>query len=366
MKKSTTQKEEPGIEKLAQKQVEEVTTVGMDLGDRSSRYAAVNCKGELVAEGRVATRGSALDRLFSRLQAGRVVIEVGTHSPWIARALQQKGFEVIVVNPRNLRLITASTKKTDRRDARILAKMGQSSLDLLEQVEHRSEQAQQDRVMLQAREALVRARTRLVNQVRGMIKALGLRIPKCDTNAFALRASEHVPEALRPALEPLLIQIDQLSVQIRDYDRSIQSISKRYPVTQTLQAIRGVGPVTALAYVLAIDNPARFERSRMVGAYFGLVPRKRDSGESVPQLRITKAGDVMVRKLLVGAAHYILGPFGTDCDLRRFGLAIASRGASNGKKRAVVATARKLAVLMHRLWISGDPYDPNYNTTLAA
>lgn len=365
MKKST-RKEEIGIERLEQSQLARIATVGIDLGDRSSRYAAVDDKGELVAEGRVATRRGALDRLFGRLRGVRVVIEVGTHSPWIARALQQNGFEVIVVNPRNLRLITASKKKTDRRDARILAKMGQTSLDLLEQVEHRSEQAQQDRAMLQAREALVRARTRLINQVRGMIKAIGLRIPKCDTNAFAVRASEHVPESLRPALEPLLIQIDQLSVQIREYDRMIQTIIKRYPAAGSLQTIGGVGPLTALAFVLAIDNPARFEKSRMVGAYFGLVPGKRDSGESVPQLRITKAGDVMVRKLLVGAAHYILGPFGTDCDLRRFGLAIASRGAGNGKKRAVVATARKLAVLMHRLWISGDEYEPNYNATLAA
>ena len=133
-----------------------------------------------------------------------------------------------------------------------------------------------------------------------------------------------------------------------------------YPEALLLQQISGVGPITALAFVLLVEDPRRFEQSREVGAYFGLVPRLDESSDSTPQLRITKAGDELGRRLLVSAAQYILGPFGPECDLRSHGEAIAQRGGKNAKKRAAVAVARKLAVLMHRLWIAKATYDPQY------
>jgi transposase len=128
-----------------------------------------------------------------------------------------------------------------------------------------------------------------------------------------------------------------------------------------LRQVEGVGPLTALTFVLTLEDPYRFEKSRSVGAYLGLVPASDKSGDRDPQRRISKEGDEMLRKLLVGSAHYILGPFGGDSDLRRHGEKIASRGAKNAKKRAAVAVARKLAVLLHRLWVTGEVYDPLYN-----
>jgi transposase len=202
----------------------------------------------------------------------------------------------------------------------------------------------------------------LPHHVRGAVKSFGHRLPKCPARSFHKRASEHIPEALRPALEPILEQIGSLTEHIRNYERQLEAISKEhYPETDLLRQVEGIGPLTALTFVLTVEDPYRFERSRSVGAYLGLVPATDRSGERDPQRRISKEGDEMLRKLLVGSAHYILGPFGSDSDLRRHGQKIASRGGKNAKKRAVVAVARKLSVLLHRLWVSGEVYDPLHN-----
>ena len=170
-----------------------------------------------------------------------------------------------------------------------------------------------------------------------------------------------------PALGPILETIGSLTQRIRDYERELETISREhYPETDLLRQLEGVGPLTALTFVLTVEDPFRFEKSRSVGAYLGLVPASDQSGDSDPQRRISKEGDEMLRKLLVGSAHYILGPFGSDSDLRRHGEKIASRGGKNAKKRAAVAVARKLAVLLHRLWVSGELYDPLYNANRCA
>jgi transposase len=217
--------------------------------------------------------------------------------------------------------------------------------------------------MIRSREALVSSRTQLVNHVRGAVKSFGARLPKCPARSFHKRAEEHIPEALWPALGPILEQIGSLTERIREYDRKLGTISKEcYPETELLRQVEGIGPLTALAFVLTLEDPHRFEKSRSVGAYLGLVPARDQSGDRDPrEKRISKEGDEMLRKLLVSGAHYILGPFGSDSDLRRHGEKIASRGGKNAKKRAVVATARKLAVLLHSLWISGEVYDPLRN-----
>jgi transposase len=188
-------------------------------------------------------------------------------------------------------------------------------------------------------------------------------LPECPARTFHKRAAAHIPEALRPALEPVLEQIASLTERIRQYDRRLEAICKdHYPETELLRQVEGVGPITALTFVLTLEDPYRFEKSRSVGAYLGLVPARDQSGDRDPQKRISKEGDEMLRRLLVGSAHYILGPFGSDSDLRRHGEKIASRGGKNAKKRAAVAVARKLAVLLHRLWVSAEVYDPLYNT----
>jgi transposase len=159
-------------------------------------------------------------------------------------------------------------------------------------------------------------------------------------------------------LLPVLKQLELLTSQIKEYDRQVEGLGKKYRETEQLRQVNGVGAVTSVAYTLIVDNPDRFKRSRDAGPYLGLVPKQSESGEQSPQLRITKTGDRMLRRLLVGSAQYMLGPFGDDSDLRRFGLAMAARGGKNAKRRAVVAVARKLAVLLHRLWVTGEVYEP--------
>ena len=211
---------------------------------------------------------------------------------------------------------------------------------------------------LKSRDMLVKSRTKLINHARGVVKANGERLPSCSTDSFVKRCKAHVPADLWPALEPIFNTISQLREQIHELDAKIDRMCReKYPETARLQQVPGVGPVTALSYVLTLEDPARFSKSRQVGPFLGLTPRRDQSGGTDKQLRINKAGDKYLRQLLVGCAQYILGPFGPDSDLRRHGLAIAARGGKNAKKRAAVAVARKLAVLLHRLWISEDAYE---------
>lgn len=335
------------------------TTIGVDLGDRFSRYCVLDAAGEVIEEGRVATTEVGLKNRFEGAPPARMAIEVGTHSPWVSRRLSSWGHEVLVANPRRLPLITQNDKKTDRVDAEFLARLARVDAKLLAPIEHRSKEVQADLAVLRARDSLVVARTRLVNHVRGAVKSFGERVPKCDAGSFHRKATEHVPVELNPALERVLDVVEGLTKVIREYDRAIEKMAReRYPVTERLQQVPGVGPLTSTGFVLTIGNPHRFQKSRQVGSYFGLRPRLKESGEQDPQLRISKAGDRYMRRLLVGSAQYLLGPFGPETDLRTWGLKLAERGGKNAKKRAVVAVARKLAVLLHRLWVSGANYEP--------
>jgi transposase len=291
-----------------------------------------------------------------------VAIEAGTHSPWASRLLEGCGHEVLVANARKLRLIYSNKRKTDEVDAENLARLARVDPKLLYPLRHRGEESQAHIALIRSRDALVSSRTQLVNHVRGAVKSFGARLPKCPARSFHKRAKEHIAEALLAALAPVLEQIGSLTERIRDYDRRLEAIAKEhYPETELLRQVEGIGPLTALTFVLTLEDPYRFEKSRCVGAYLGLVPARNQSGDRDPQKRISKEGDEMLRKLLVSCAHYILGPFGSDSDLRRHGEKIASRGAKNSKKRAVVAVARKLAMLLHSLWISGELYEPLRN-----
>src|SRR5688500_8436490 len=331
-------------------------TAGLDLGDKYSYLCLIDQhSGEVVEEGRLRTTPEAFRRRFVSEQPMRIAIEAGTHSPWASRVIEECGHEVLVANARKTRLIYANKRKTDEIDAENLARLARLDPKLLYPLKHRGEDAQAHLALIRSRQALVGCRTQLVNHVRGAVKSFGARLPKCPARSFHKRASEHIPEALWPALGPILEQIGSLTERIRDYERQLEGISKeRYPETDLLRQVEGIGPLTALTFVLTLEEPYRFEKSRSVGAYsLGLVTATDQSGERDPQKRISKEGDEMLRKLLVGSAHYILGPFGSDSDLRRHGQKIASRGGKNSKKRAVVAVARKLSVLLHHLWVSG-------------
>jgi transposase len=333
--------------------------VGVDLGDRSSQVCRLDREtGAILEELRLSTTTASVQRYFGALSPHLVVLESGTHTPWIVRLVRQLGHEVIVANPSKVRAISASLRKTDERDARCLAQLARVDPQLLAPVHPRSEESQQALAVVRAREGLVKARTMLINQLRGVVKSFGYRLPAASSASFARKAQEALPQSLKAALEPLLRVVAELTQEIAQFDRDVEAWAKRWSVTERLRQIKGVGALTALVFVLTLGDPHRFPRSRAVGAYLGLVPACRDSGKSSPQLPISKQGDRLLRRLLVQASHYVLGPFGQDSDLRRFGLELAQRGGKKGKKRAVVAVARKLSVLLHRLWVSEADYIP--------
>jgi len=336
-------------------------TIGLDLGDKVSRVCEINAAGKIVNRASIATTAGAIERYFGGREPCRVVLEVGTHSPWITRELKKLGHETVVSQPSKVYGKGHKQRRNDWMDAEYLARQGRADPELLHPMEHRSAEAQQDLALLRARDQLVQARTKLINHVRGAVKSLGGRIGKCDAAAFHRQAAGQLPEPLRPSLVPLLEVIGDLTKRIRAMDDAVEQIAEAHPEAVHLQQPSGVGVLTAVAFVRALEDPKRLKRSREAGAFFGLVPKLDESSNSSPQLHISKAGDPLVRRYLVGAARYILGPFGPECDLRRYGEAIAARGGKNAKKRAAVAVARKLAVLLHRLWITNATYDPNWS-----
>ena len=333
--------------------------VGLDLGDKYSYIAILDKEGELIEETRLPTTKTSFHQRFSMLPPCRVAMEVGAQSRWASHMLRELGHDVLVANARKLRAIYHNPRKGDRVDAEILARLARLDPELLSPIHHRSPKAQAHLAVIRSRDALVRSRTLLINHVHGLTKSSGDRLPSCSADCFASKVAHAIPERLLPALLPVLDTIASLSQQIRAYDRQIATLcQEEFPETRQLQSIAGVGPLTSLAFVLTLEEPHRFARSREVGPALGLVPKRDQSGDRDPQLRITKTGDSYLRRLLVGSAQYILGPFGPDCDLRRWGLKLAERGGKNAKRRAVVAVARKLAILLHHLWKTGEIYDP--------
>lgn len=334
--------------------------IGLDLSDKQAHVFAVDGRtGEVLEDGKLATKPAVFEARFRGYGSARVILEAGTHSAWIYELLVKLGHEVLVANPRRLSLITESDKKSDRLDAQMLAELGRTAPQLLSPVWNRGREARGHLTVIRARDLLVQQRTAIVNHVRSTVKTFGARVGSCDARSFHKHAGEEIPDVAMPALKPLLSVLETLEAQIKAYDKQIAELAKTvYPETAQLQQIAGVGPITSLAFVLTIGDPRRFSSSKAVGSYLGLRPRQEDSGKSTPQLRITKAGNGYLRRLLVGSAQYALGPFGPDTDLRRWGLILAERGGKNAKKRAVVAVARKLAVLLHRLWVTGETYEP--------
>jgi len=362
MKKVSTVAATPS-KKISQQKL----TVGLDLGDRNSWYCVLDDSGQIQLEQRVRTTAKGLSEVFSAMPRSRVALETGTHSPWISRLLRELGHEVMVANARKVRLIGESRKKDDRLDAQTLARLARIDPGLLCPVKHRSAQAQADLMMIRARAGLVRVRTGMVNTARGLAKSYGERLRGCNVRNMNPEKAEGLSAELQAALEPLLAAIESVSERIAEYNQRIEKLAQEsYPQVAVLKQVKGVGTLIALTFLLTLEDPHRFDKSRDVGCYLGLQPGRRNSGQSEPQLHISKEGDPYLRTLLVQGAQHILGPFGVDCDLRRWGLKLAERGGRSGKKRAIVATARKLAVLLHHLWVSGEVYEPLHNSCRVA
>ncbi len=344
-----------GMEKIEGQEL----TIGLDLGDRSSWYCVLNAAGEVLLEQKLATTPKAMKEVLGGMPRSRIALETGMHSPWVSRLLSDLGHEVIVAHARNVRLIGESRRKDDRFDARTLARLARIDPELLGPVQHRSRKAQADLTVIRARAGLVRARTSLINTARGLTKSYGERLRGCSPRKMNRELAEGLSPELQSALQPLLEEIESLSERIQEYNDRVQQIAQEsYPEVARLEQVKGVGTLIALTYVLTLEDPRRFRKSRDVGCYLGLRPGRRNSGQSEPQLHISKEGDPYLRTMMVQSAHHILGPFGADSDLRRWGLKLAERGGKNAKKRAVVAVARKLSILLHRLWVSGEAYEP--------
>jgi transposase len=367
------QKRRPAMKKISTMQAfsseilkEQKLTIGLDQGDRWSFYCVLNEAGKIILEQKVATTPQAMKQTFEKIPRSLMALETGTHSPWVSRLLRELGHQVIVAHAQKVQLITKSNRKDDRHDARTLARLARIDPELLGPVRHRSAKAQIHLTVIRARAELVSARTALVNAARGLVKSFGQRLPKCGTYQVNEKLAEGVSAELRDVLAPLLREVESLNERIKEYDERMEKIAKQvYPEVALLKQVKGVGTQIALAYVLTIEDPYRFPKSRQVGCFLGLRPGRRNSGESEPQKKISKEGDRYLRTMMVQGAHYILGPFGEDSDLRKWGLKLAERGGKNAKKRAVVAVARKLAVLLHRLWVSGEVYEPLRNSQKA-
>ncbi len=334
--------------------------IGLDLSDKTATYVILSAEGQVIRDGRISLTRPGLSRVFAARPPASIAIEVGGHSPWVSRALTELGYVVTVANPRQVKLISHGPRKNDKQDAENLARLLRYDREMLRPICHRGETTQADLALLRSRDVLVRGRTRLINSVRSMVKAAGGRLPRCSAESFHYKVKDYLPEMLKPALEPTLEVIAGLTEHIKTSTSKLEKLAdERYPETHILRQPKGVGTLTSLGFVLTLEEALRFAKSRSVGAFIGLTPRQYDSGESHPQLRITKAGDPFLRRLLVSSAQYILGPFGEDCDLRRWGFKLM-RGSDNQilKKKAVVAVARKLAVLLHHLWLTAEVYEP--------
>lgn len=337
---------------------------GVDLGDLKSHVCVIDrATGEVLEEARILTRPEAFRAYFERREAMEVALEAGTHSKWTSNVIISAGHVVTVANATRVRLIHAGRRKNDRLDAEKLARLVRYDRKLLAPIEHRSRDTHTDLAVLRSRDALVRSRTMLINHVRGVVKAFGERVPKCETKRFHLHAKERISADLLPALEPQLEIIESLTERIRLLENRVHELCRsKYPETVLLTQVHGVAELTALTFLLTIEDPRRFRRSRDVGAYLGLVPGLYQSGASNPNRRITKAGDPDLRRLLVQCSQRILGKRGIDSDLKRHGERIALPGTKEAKRRAVVAVARKLAIVLHSLWLTGEVYEPLRNS----
>lgn len=337
---------------------------GIDLGKKSSEVCLLDSDGVIIERRKIRTTKKSFEALFGMLPRLRVALETGPSSNWVARLLDELGHETIVADAQRVKIITDTYSKDDRRDAHWLAQIALRWPALLNPVRRRSLETQRHRAMLRLREGLVEARTKLINAVRGVLTSFGEQLPASNGNYFAHKAMSELPESLRDQVWPALLAIDALSAQIQVYDRMVSKLCReRYrAATKRMQSIPGVGPMTALAFTLELDgDPDWLRSSRSAGALVGLRPKRRDSGEKSPELSITKKGNRMLRRLLVQCAHHILGPFGPDSALRRWGLSLEAKSETKrGKRKAIVAVARKLAVILHTLWRRDEDYDPLY------
>ncbi len=342
-----------------------LSALGIDLSDKTLHFCAMTAEAGVVAEGKLsltAARVAELWKLHGDVDV--VVLEAGTPSTWVRDMLSELGSRVIVADPRKLKAVTDSVRKSDERDARMLARLGLADEELLAPTHVRAPEHRRALALLKVRDQQVRARTATVLEIRSQVKLVGGRMPRCDAAQFH-QHEDAVPAELRDVLAPLFDTLRGLATSIGRLDDLLEGEGAKFPVVARLQKVDGVGPVTALAFVAVVGDPRRFARTRDIGAYLGLVPRRDQSGVADPSRRISKAGCGFLRRLLTQCAQSICRAGGKDSALRRRALASLAVKGKPGKRKVVVAIARKLSVLLLSLWKSGQSWTPLHRVAAA-
>jgi transposase len=330
---------------------------GLDVSDKSTHVCVVDGGGRVVWSGSCATCPETIARTLARRAPGlaRAVLETGALSSFLYRGLAERGVAVTCVCARHAHgVLSARVNKSDAHDAEGLAQMARTGW--YKAVRIREEGTHLDRASLKIREQLTASHRALANQLRGLLKLFGLRLGQVTTpgkRRERLQALFAQKPELREVMAPLLESLEALEVRIATLSRRLAARAAADPVTARLMSVPGVGPITALVYKTSIEDPDRFDHSRSAGAFAGLAPRRSQSGERDVTGHISRAGDPMLRSALYEAANSLLARVKRDCPLRTWGLALAR---TRGAKRARVAVARKLAILLHRLWASNTEF----------
>jgi transposase len=328
---------------------------GIDLHSKSSEVAVINEAGKIEEQVRISTTESSLRRWFGGRKPMVICLEAGGQSAWAMRILTSLGHDVVVANPGRVRLIAEATLKNDKVDAITLARLVRADRQLLCPIIHRSAETQRQRGVLRVRRTLMNARTACLNASRGILRSFGYRTPGRKAERLAERlADASIPEEMVSVVAPLVQLALELDEKIAALDEAVETMGHAYPEVALLRTVPGVGPLVALSFVLCIENPQRFARSRDLAGYLGLRPKMRESASTSHYGGITHQGDIEMRSLLVQAAHGLLRSR-ADSDLKRWANGLAER---IGKNKAVVALARKLAVVMHTMWVRGEPFRP--------
>jgi len=327
--------------------------VGMDVSLKETSICVVDGDGEIVSEGTVISEPSAIAEHLETTAAGakRIGLETGPTTTWLWHELRALGLPVICIDARHAKAaLSMQINKSDRNDAVGLARIMQCGW--YKEVQVKSVTCHEIRAVLNSRAQLVKIKLDLENQIRGLLKNLGLVIGKARGNVFCRRVEELLGEQglLSEAVRPLLEVREKVSLEIAALYRKLMGLARNDQNSRRSMTVPGIGPITALAFHSAIDDPIRFRRSRSVGAYFGLTPRRHASGEVDWSGRISKCGDRMVRSYLFEAAGVLLTRVPQWCKLKAWGHRLWKR---IGFKKAKIAVARKLAVVLHAMWRDG-------------
>src|SRR5471032_3325607 len=330
--------------------------VGLDVSLKQTSICVVDQAGSVVREGVVASDPEAISVYVNAKapDAVRIGLETGPTSTWLWTELKRLGLPVICIDARHAKaVLKMQINKSDRNDAIGIARIMQTGW--FKEVHVKDIDSHSVRSLLASRALLVKIKRDLENHVRGLLKNLGLFIGRAKFNVFAVRAEELIegrPELIA-AIRPLLEARNAVGEQVSELDRKVMRLARHDAQVRRFMTVPGVGPITALAFKATIDDPARFARSRSVGAYVGLTSRRHASGEVDWSGRISKCGDAMLRTYLFEAAGVLLTRVQKWCALKAWGLRLAKR---SGMKKARTAVARKLAVILLRMWRDGTQF----------